>query len=146
MTKKQEQKYNFTLGHRIEDIARLEHIIKELAQLWDIDEKSLFQLNLILEELISNTMFYGFKDMENGRVDVELFFDGKHIHVDIHDDARAFDPTKHDHDPSGHDLDERDIGGLGLLLTRQISEDLNYRYEEGKNKLHLKINTERNAV
>lgn len=138
-------KYQFTLSHLVKDIDQIEHAIEELKSIWGVDEKSLFQLNLVLEELISNTMFYGFDKNDNGKIEVELSFDGKHIHVKIHDDAKPFDPTKIAHDSSEFDLDERKIGGLGIMLTQQISEDMQYQYSEKKNKLELKINTQSNV-
>ena len=137
------QKHSFTLGHQIADISKLEEVIKDLETRWDVDDKSIFQLNLVLEELISNTMFYGFKGRENGRIDVDLMFDGAYIYVDIYDDAAAFDPTGHDNDTTSHSLEERDVGGLGILLTQRISEDLQYKHEDGRNKLHFKIKTRR---
>jgi len=138
------QKYHFKLGHHIKDIDRIENSIKDLQTQWDIDEKSLFQLNLVLEELISNTMFYGFSGMDKGSIEVDLAFDGTKIHVDMRDDAKAFDPTKEAKDTSGHGLDEREIGGLGIMLTQRISEDMHYERVDGINKLKFKINTESN--
>ena len=136
--------YHFTLGHHVKDIERIEHVIKELESLLDIDEKSLFQLNLVLEELISNTMFYGFSGMDEGSIDVDLSFDGSYINVRIHDNAKAFDPTEEANDTSGHSLDERAVGGLGIMLSQRISEEMEYKRHGGLNKLSFKINTKRN--
>jgi len=137
-------KYHFSLGHQVKDIEKIEHTIKELESIWDIDEKSLFQLNLVLEELISNTMFYGFLGMEEGSIDVDLSFDGSYINVIIQDNAKAFDPTVEAKDTSGHSLDERAIGGLGIMLSQRISEEMNYQRHGDLNKLSFKINTKRN--
>ncbi len=137
-------KYSFSLSHQIKDIELIEQAIDVLGQDWDIDTKSLFHLNLVLEELISNTMYYGFSGMEKGRIDVDLSFDGTYIQVKIHDDALAFDPTVEAEDTSAQTLDERAIGGLGIMLSQRISEDMIYRYHESKNKLSFKISTKHN--
>jgi anti-sigma regulatory factor (Ser/Thr protein kinase) len=141
----QTNKYQFKLSHDVKDIDQIEHAIEEIRKLWDVSDKSLFQLNLVLEELISNTMFYGFDGNKNGIIEVDLSFDGQHIHVSIHDDALPFDPTAAVHDSTETELDERKIGGLGIMLTQQISEDMQYEYHENKNKLRFKINTQPNV-
>ena len=132
------QEYCFSLSHQIKDIELIEQAIEAIGQDWDIDTKTLFHLNLVLEELISNTMYYGFSGMNKGKIDVDLAFDGSHVKVEIHDDAKAFDPTVVTEDTSGQALDERAIGGLGIMLSQRISEDMNYRHHEKRNKLSFK--------
>jgi len=144
MSKQQSGTYKFVLGSSVKDIDKIEHAINELRSQWDLGEKSLFHLNLVLEELISNTMFYGFDDNKNGKIEVELSFDGDYIYVSIHDDAKAFDPSIPAEQSVNIELDERAIGGLGIVLTQQISEDMKYNYHENKNKLSFKIKAQNN--
>jgi len=139
MGSQQMENHSFTLGHLVKDIDQIEQAISELAEKWDVDEKSLFQLNLVLEELISNTMFYGFKDRDKGSIRVDMSYDDTHIHVSIADDAMPFDPTIEVDMDKNVNLDERQIGGLGIMLSQQISEDMIYSSTEGKNSLRFKI-------
>ncbi|MCK5856362.1 MAG: ATP-binding protein [Bacteroidales bacterium] len=144
MGEKRINKHQFTLGHKVKDIDLIELAINDLNAKWDIDEKSLFQLNLVLEELISNTMFYGYLDKNSGKIEVDMTFDGSLIHVVISDDALAFDPTKLANDTSAENLEDREIGGLGIMLSQKISEDMIYKYQDDNNILSFKINTIKN--
>jgi len=145
MIKMKQKKHHFILGHQVKEIDKIEQAIEAVKLVWDIDEKSLFQLNLVLEELISNTMFYGFSKKDNGEIDVDLAYDGIYIHVKIHDNAIAFDPTSPLESSVELPLDDREIGGLGIMLSQQISENMKYEYHENKNKLSFMINTKPNV-
>jgi anti-sigma regulatory factor (Ser/Thr protein kinase) len=139
MSRKRIENHSFSLGHLVKDIDQIEQAISELAEKWDVDEKSLFQLNLVLEELISNTMFYGFKGKDKGIIRVDMSYDDSHIHVSIADDALAFDPTVEVDMDKDLELNERQIGGLGIMLSQQISEDMTYSFIDGKNNMSFKI-------
>ena len=133
------KKHHFSLGHKIKDIDKIEYAINTIRPDWDINEKSLFQLNLVLEELISNTMFYGFTGRDEGEIDVEIKFDGSQLDVEIQDNAAAYDPTLPVDDVSAMELEERQIGGLGIMLSQRISHEMSYKYDDNKNKLKFKI-------
>ena len=133
------KKHCFSLGYQVKDINQIENAINTIKLDWDVNEKSLFQLNLVLEELISNTMFYGFTGRNDGKIEVELKFDGNNFFVEIQDNATAYNPTLEVDDVSGMELDERQIGGLGIMLAQRISEDMSYMYQDNKNKLKFKI-------
>jgi len=121
----QQQKYQFTLGKTIADIDKIQFAIDTIAASWKIDEKPLFHLNLILEELISNTMVYGYIDKSQGQIAVELSFDGAYIAVEIKDDAVEFDPTE--------------MLAVQLEFVQRLCEDIQYKYRNQKNELRFRM-------
>jgi len=125
MSNQQKQKHHFTLGHTIADIDKIQRAIDTIAVSWKIDEKPLFQLNLILEELISNTMVYGYIDKPEGKIDVELSFDGAYIAVMMEDDAEEFDPTQ--------------MLAKQLEFVQRVCEDIQYTYQNQKNELRFRM-------
>ena len=125
MSNQQKQKHHFTLGHSIADIDKIQLAIDTIEARWKIDEKPLFQLNLILEELISNTMVYGYIDQPEGEIAVELSFDGEYIAVEIKDDAGEFDPTQ--------------MLAKQLEFVQRICEDIQYAYQNQKNELRFRM-------
>ena len=142
MTQNQNSTYQFSLGHLIKDIDRIEVAIEELKGQWDVGEKTLFSLNLVLEEIISNTMFYGFGGRENGEISVAMEYANDHIDVLIKDNAIAFDPTVEIKESNLGSLDEREIGGLGIMLSQRLSKEMTYSREGDYNKLSFKIEVE----
>jgi len=126
-------KYSFSLGHRLKDIIEIERAIGILSTKWDVDKKTLFQLNIVLEELISDTMYYGFSDRDQGSINVDLTYEKDAIYVQIMDDAMAFDPSRA-MDSVGYQM-----GNRALPLTQQIGEEPTYVNADGKNIFSFKI-------
>ena len=55
--------------------------------------------------------------------------------LQLSDDGIAFDPTAHV--PNEKATDERQVGGLGIHLIRQIVDELHYERKENKNILRM---------
>ena len=54
------------------------------------------------------------------------------------DDGQPFDPTKTADPNVALRAEERDIGGLGIFMTKKLMDDVSYEYRDGKNILTLK--------
>ena len=102
---------------------------------WPID--LIFQVNLDLEELVINVMNYG-HDGGLHEIDITLTSDEDSLTIEIVDDGRPFDPLHDAPKPDVNaELEDRDIGGLGIHFVRKMMDDVRYRREEGKNHLTL---------
>ena len=55
------------------------------------------------------------------------------------DRGKPFDPLKKTDPDVTLSADERNIGGLGIFLTKKIMDDVRYEYKDGQNILTLKI-------
>ncbi len=91
-----------------------------------------YAVNLALEELLSNTIAYGYDDEEPHRIEVLLRLEGDLLVVIIVDDAKAFDPTRTPEPASLLDDDEG-LGGLGLLLVNRMMDRVDYQRRAGCN-------------
>ncbi|MDE0406680.1 MAG: ATP-binding protein [Alphaproteobacteria bacterium] len=93
-----------------------------------------YAVNLALEELLSNTIAYGYNDEEPHRIEVLLRLEGQALVVIVVDDARAFDPTRTpEPDPASLLDDEDGLGGLGLLLVNRMMDRVEYQRRAGCN-------------
>lgn len=106
------------------------------------DERKRYLLELILEEMISNIVKYGYDDDGKHEIDVVLRFRTSEIIVELSDDGHPFDPVRH-RGNQGNDasvpVEQRRIGGLGIHLVRQMSEKITYRRENDRNILRIQI-------
>lgn len=98
-----------------------------------------YQVNLSLDELLTNTISYGYADGAQHEIQIDLSIDGDQLTIRIEDDARQFDLT--DSDPNTADtdsgLDERTPGGLGIFFVHQMMDTVSYRRENNKNVVLL---------
>jgi serine/threonine-protein kinase RsbW len=91
---------------------------------------------LAVEEVITNIIDHGYKKA-GSEIYLSCHFIPAGIRIQVADSAPRFDPLSIPEPALGGDIDEREIGGLGVFLVRQVMDTLSYRYEDGKNILTL---------
>ena len=111
--------------------------VEDLALRDDWPPDLVFRINLALEELGLNIMDYGLENAEQ-EIEITLTSDADSLVIEIMDEGRPFDPLN---DAPTPDLDgpvqDRRIGGLGIHLVRTMMDEMQYRREQGKNRLTL---------
>jgi sigma-B regulation protein RsbU (phosphoserine phosphatase) len=95
-------------------------------------------INLSLEEIIHNTIAYGYKDDSIHFINVRISLKGKELLLEIIDDAKPFNPLEAPKPDVDESIEERTEGGLGIFLVRNIMDKMEYRREKDKNILLLK--------
>ena len=104
-----------------------------------------YAVNLSIDEILTNTISYGYDDEEEHRIDLSLSLEGDTLIVVIVDDGRAFDSSL-ERDPNIEaTLEERALGGLGLFLVQQMMDDVAYQRREEFNIVTLRKNTAEQA-
>ena len=94
-------------------------------------------LNLALEEAVSNVILYAYPDGPGGHVDVDAVIGDDSVVFTITDRGIPFDPTTLPPPDLNLDVKDRPVGGLGIFLVRRIMDDVAYVREDGKNILTL---------
>ena len=131
-------KTGFQLKNHLSELetlrTRLEQFQKEAA----IPEKAIFEINLILEELFTNIVSCGFRDMEEHWVDITLCRRGSDVTICVRDDGVPFNPVAAAVPDTNCAVEERRIGGIGIHLVKRLSDQMNYRRQGGCNIVTLK--------
>ena len=90
------------------------------------------RLALVAEELVANVAMHG---QGASFVEVVLQQEGDGLHLLITDDGPAFDPLAEAAPDTDTALEEREIGGLGIHFVRKMVRSLDYRRQDGCNRL-----------
>ena len=101
---------------------------------------SCLRLNLVIEELFTNTVRHGHGGDCDAPVWVSLARQGEHVRVTYEDSAPPFNPYARL--PAGSpdaSLEMRKIGGLGVLLTKEMAAAKDYAYLFGRNRIRLSL-------
>ena len=98
----------------------------------ELSEENL-QVNLIVEEIFVNIINYSKTDF----ITVNVEFKKPTLTIEFIDDGIEFNPLLKENPKAPENIDETEIGGLGIFLTKQMADDLSYEYLNGEN--HLKI-------
>lgn len=101
----------------------------------EIPADIMMPINLALEEAVSNVMLYAYPGT-TGQLFVECT-KGDRLVFTITDAGIPFDPTKQQEADITLSAEERQIGGLGIHLVRQIMDEVRYERIDEKNVLTL---------
>jgi anti-sigma regulatory factor (Ser/Thr protein kinase) len=115
--------------------------VEDLAKQWAIAPKLAMQLNLVLEELFSNIVFYGFADGQAAaahRTTFDFTRGAGVLTIVVTDSGRPFNLLEDAEAPNLHDpLEQRHAGGLGVHFVKKSMDAVEYAREDGKNVVTL---------
>ena len=112
-------------------------IIESLMQSEDMtsDPALQFKLRLCIEEVVENIVSYAYND-GNGSVEVGTNIkEGDKLYITFKDSGVPFDPLAKEDPDITLSAEDRQIGGLGIFLCKQLMDDIQYHYEDGHNVL-----------
>ncbi len=133
-----EETLEISLVNDLKEIARVAEQIDEFCASQDLTSEVAYAVNLALDEILTNTISYGYADDEPHRIEIIVSLEAEVLVIVIADDSAAFDLSNAPTPDIGASLDERPLGGLGLFLVRQMMDSVEYRREEGRNIVTLK--------
>ena len=129
-------------GHPSDVLPLIEDILNEMAEEGDWPITLTMRANLILEELVLNTLTHG-DTTGLTKIDLEMESNDHALTIRITDDGSPFNPLTDAPEPDVTlPLAERPIGGLGVYLVRTMGEELEYRRENDRNHLKLVVRPE----
>ena len=130
--------YCFELKSQLSELDALCRHLEDCGNVMELPQKCLFQINLGLDELFTNIISYGFEDESEHQIKFSLVKDKETLVVQVEDDGKPFNPLDVASPEVSLDLDEVNIGGMGIHLIKKMMDDIVYQRVEGKNKLVLK--------
>ena len=132
----------FVMDNDIKEVARFSEFIKGALGRMGIEKSMAHQLRLAAEEAIVNVIDYAYPPGTEGHIEVRMMYDGTTLRFKIIDSGVAFDPTAKEKADTTLSAEDRQIGGLGILLVRELMDSINYERNNGKNVLTLIKNIE----
>ena len=112
----------------------------ELKELYTLNEfisnklgKENFQVNLIVEEIFANIVSYSNTEF----ITVNVEYDNPTLTIEFIDNGIEFNPLLNENPNLPDTIEDAEIGGLGIFLSKELADELEYDYINGEN--HLKI-------
>ena len=119
----------------ITEISKLAIFIEELSEELALAPELTFNLNLVLEEAVSNVILYAYGEEKQKEITLLANMSDNNLIFVLTDSGQEFDPTKVPDADVTLSAEEREIGGLGIFLIRQIMNSIEYQRIDGKNVL-----------
>lgn len=130
----------------VSEVPRLGSFQSSVYAKMNIEGSLAGKLRLAVEEAVVNVIEYAYPVGRVGDIEVRLLTDGHLLKVMILDSGISFDPTTIAKADTTLAANERRIGGLGMLLVRELMDSVNYERIDGKNVLTLNKTYERSAT
>jgi sigma-B regulation protein RsbU (phosphoserine phosphatase) len=125
------------LKNDIHEVSRFSSFIKSVMEELSVDKSLGRELRLAIEEAVVNVINYAYPAGTEGDITIKITSDGNTLHCQIIDAGIPFDPTTKDRTDTTLSVQERPVGGLGILLVRELMDSINYERIDGQNVLTL---------
>ncbi len=126
-----------------EALTVLAEVVERFAEAEAVAGTVPFRLNLVLDELVTNCVSYALRDVPEPQLRLRLRRCANVLVAELEDNGPAFDPLTEASTPDTTlDLDERNIGGLGVYFVKQFAADAEYECVDGLNRITLRLNLE----
>ena len=125
---------------RLDQLRPLQAFLEAFCAAGGVQRAECLRLNLVLEELFTNTVKHGHKGDCNAPVWIGLTRADGAVLVVYEDKAPPFNPYARLSEPVvDTTVSMRKIGGLGVLLTNELAASRDYAYLFGRNRIRLTL-------
>ena len=142
---KQAPKRTLFITNEMSEVTKLKQFMEGAAREFGIPDDIQLSLNLAVEEAVVNVINYAYPKGTEGDIEInitnspipDLSESSTEVIFTIIDQGVPFDPTTHDEADTTSELEERQIGGLGIHLIRNIMDRVEYQRDGNSNKLTM---------
>ena len=119
-------KESLILKNKVEELSKLSDFLKGICVKLQLEGKLGLSIRLAVEEMVVNVVSYAYPSPKEGTVSIYADSDFKELRFTIVDKGIPFDPTAVVPQSITLSAEERSIGGLGILLSREIMDSVSY--------------------
>lgn len=125
------------LENDVSQVTELNQFVQTVTEELQLDKALSRRIKLAVEEVAVNIMNYAYVADAKGQVKVEAMANDQRLRFILTDSGRAFDPTAVSRADTTLSVEDRPIGGLGILLVRNLMDSINYERIDGQNILKI---------
>lgn len=119
-------------------LTQVQELVSTFAAAEELPAEVAIDLNVVLDELLSNVIKYGHADGEAHDIGIRLAVAGDVLEVELDDDGKPFDPLSVPPPDLERAFGEREPGGLGVHFVRHLMNEAEYARVGGRNRLVLR--------
>ena len=128
-----------TLINKMEQITLLAEFVDQICEELNLDMTLNFNLNLVLEEAVTNVIMYAYPQDEEHTLTVRAWTEGDKLAFEVCDQGKPFNPIEEAPEvDTTLSAEERNIGGLGIFLIQQMMDEVFYEYKNNSNVFTMK--------
>jgi phosphoserine phosphatase RsbU/P len=125
------------IKNKLPDIVAVNETFEAFAETFHIPPAIAVKFNIIFDELLNNIISYAYVDDEEHNIEVRMKRTGSRLNVTISDDGTPFNPLSLEKPDTELSLEDRDIGGMGIHLVRNLVDEVFYHRRIGRNVITI---------
>jgi serine/threonine-protein kinase RsbW len=125
------------IKNQIGELERIAQFIEEICEELGLDMELQMNLNLVIEEMVTNVIFYAYPKDVDEEIELLVKSDGQTLTIVLSDKGMEFDPTAREDANTDVNPAERDLGGMGIFIVKNIMNEVTYQRLDGKNLLTM---------
>ncbi len=129
----------FTADNTFDSVAEGARQLEKFAEDFSLPPRKAYQLDLIYEELMTNVVKYSYTDSAPHRIQVILDDQNDLLTFTIIHDGTDFNPWLQADPDLNVPLEERQEGGIGIMLARKFARSVDYQRMDGKSIITVVI-------
>lgn len=126
----------FEIPNTVQDVESTLDEFHAYLEATGVENEAIHDLRLVTEELLLNTVSYGYNEGAEDTLTVSVSKNSSTIVLEFRDRANPFNPLQAEE----RDPDDDRIGGWGIQLMKELTDSLHYSLVDGENILVLKKN------
>ena len=131
-------KREVTFKNEDQELTRVSEFMESVCDELQLDRHVAMKLQVAMEEVVSNVIFYAYPEGTSADITLTAESDGKELTFVLSDTGKPFDPTaKEDTDLEVNPMD-REQGGLGIIIVKNIMNEVSYQRLGDMNQLTMK--------
>jgi len=131
-------KIKVTLLNQLDELEKIVDVVEEISGKWGLPSRVSMELNLVLEELFTNIVFYAFDDGKKHELQIEFERTGEGIiKIRMIDEGKPFNLLTKTTIDFNSPLEDRKVGGLGIHFVKEMMDHVEYERDGNKNVVIL---------
>ena len=131
-------KRELTFKNEEHELTRVTEFMENICDELQLDMHVAMKLQVAMEEMVTNVIFYAYPEGTSADITLTAESDGKELTLVLSDTGKPFDPTaKEDADIEENPMD-REQGGMGILIVKNIMNEVTYQRLGDMNQLTMK--------
>ena len=127
-----------TFKNEEHELNRVAEFMEGVCDELQLDMHVAMKIQVAMEEMVTNVIFYAYPEGTSADITLTAESDGKEVTFVLSDAGKPFDPTaKEDADLDVNPMD-REQGGMGILIVKNIMNEVSYQRLGDMNQLTMK--------
>ena len=125
------------IKNQMSELEKVSQFIDEIGEELGLSMELIMNLNLVMEEMVVNVISYAYPEGTDAEIELLAKSDANELTLVLSDQGKEFDPTKKKDSDMSVNPAERELGGMGIYIVKNLMNKVTYQRPEGRNLLTM---------